>query len=251
VEWRNNDGFVSKGIGMAVRKKVTKRDITGEKVLTVAADLFSQKGFLATSMRDIATALKMKSGSLYYHQPSKEALLSAVLERGIKAIIAETSSAIAACGDKATVREKFRAAMIVNMRQVYSAGDVAFASERTLTYLPRASRQGQHRLRAEFAGIWRSLIQEGKVSGEIAENVNEVFAVMMILAANAFVGQWFEPSRRSFEELADQYTGILFDGYLGPRIATPATKRLRASSKSDPHNKSSRSMSARPGEKSV
>ena len=53
----------------------TKAEISGERLLQVAAHLFRQRGYLATNVREIARAANMKSGSIYYHYPSKEALL--------------------------------------------------------------------------------------------------------------------------------------------------------------------------------
>ena len=217
---------------MAVSKKITKRDVTGEKVLSAASDLFSERGFLATSVRDLATVLKMKSGSLYYHYPSKEALLAAVLERGIKAITAEVKRAVEACGQEAPTRVKFKAAMIANMRRVHSVGDVAYTRARTLTHLPEPKRVEQQRLRAQFAGVWLSLVQEGKQRGEISSNVNDVFLVMMVLGFNAFVGEWFDSRRRSIEDLAEHYTNILFDGLKGKLAAAPASKSSRGNARS-------------------
>ncbi|HYT25976.1 MAG TPA: helix-turn-helix domain-containing protein [Actinomycetota bacterium] len=37
----------------------------------VASSLFSERGYAATSMRDIARALDLQGGSLYAHIPSK------------------------------------------------------------------------------------------------------------------------------------------------------------------------------------
>ena len=49
-------------------------------VLEAAARLFAQRGYAATSMRDIAQAASMLPGSLYYHFAAKEDLLAAVYE---------------------------------------------------------------------------------------------------------------------------------------------------------------------------
>jgi AcrR family transcriptional regulator len=49
----------------------------------VAASLFAQRGYAATSMRDIALGVKMLPGSVYYHFASKEELLVAVYEAGV------------------------------------------------------------------------------------------------------------------------------------------------------------------------
>ena len=52
-------------------------------LLDVAASLFAQRGYAATSMRDIALGVKMLPGSVYYHFASKEELLVAVYEAGV------------------------------------------------------------------------------------------------------------------------------------------------------------------------
>ena len=46
----------------------------------VASELFSSRGYAATSMRDIAGALDLRGASLYAHIPSKEAVLAAIVE---------------------------------------------------------------------------------------------------------------------------------------------------------------------------
>jgi AcrR family transcriptional regulator len=46
--------------------------------MEVALDLFSEQGFDATSMRDIAAALGLSPGAFYHHFPSKESVLLAV-----------------------------------------------------------------------------------------------------------------------------------------------------------------------------
>ena len=46
--------------------------------MEVALDLFSEQGYEATSMRDIAAALGLSPGAFYHHFPSKEAVLVAV-----------------------------------------------------------------------------------------------------------------------------------------------------------------------------
>ena len=52
-------------------------------LLDAAARLFAEKGYVATSMRDIAQDCGMLPGSLYYHFAAKEDLLVAVYERGV------------------------------------------------------------------------------------------------------------------------------------------------------------------------
>lgn len=53
---------------------------TKEKIIASAIDLFSEKGFFETSVREIAQKSNLKVSSLYSHFPSKEALLDHILE---------------------------------------------------------------------------------------------------------------------------------------------------------------------------
>jgi len=73
--------------------------IRRRQVLTVASELFAKKGFEATSIRDIATAAGMMSGSLYYHFASKEDLYIAVQDASISKIFNAVSGAIAGIDD--------------------------------------------------------------------------------------------------------------------------------------------------------
>jgi AcrR family transcriptional regulator len=56
-----------------------------EELLDIAASLFVDRGFTATSTRDIAEAVGIRQASIYYHFPSgKEEILAELLERSIR-----------------------------------------------------------------------------------------------------------------------------------------------------------------------
>jgi AcrR family transcriptional regulator len=57
-----------------------KSDLTKAKILGVALQLFREKGFDNTTMRDIATACDMAVGTAYHHFESKETIVSAYYE---------------------------------------------------------------------------------------------------------------------------------------------------------------------------
>ena len=52
-----------------------------ELILTTAAEMFARKGLRATTVRGIADAVGVLSGSLYHHFPSKDAIVDEVLSR--------------------------------------------------------------------------------------------------------------------------------------------------------------------------
>jgi TetR/AcrR family transcriptional regulator, cholesterol catabolism regulator len=55
-----------------------------EELLRAAAHLFVEKGFEATTTRDIANAVGMRSGSPFYHFRSKQDLLKAAMAEGLE-----------------------------------------------------------------------------------------------------------------------------------------------------------------------
>ena len=70
-------------------KTVDERDDGNrrQELIRAAARLFHRKGFHATSTRDIATAVGMRSGSPFYHFRSKGELLYAVMDEGMRSAI--------------------------------------------------------------------------------------------------------------------------------------------------------------------
>jgi TetR/AcrR family transcriptional regulator, cholesterol catabolism regulator len=57
-----------------------------EAILSVASELFARKGLRATTVRGIADAVGLFSGSLYHHFPSKDAIIDEILTRYMDAI---------------------------------------------------------------------------------------------------------------------------------------------------------------------
>ena len=60
--------------------------LTGDRIVAAAIDLIEREGVDALSMRRIAADLGVAAMSLYYHVPSKAALLDAVAERIVDGI---------------------------------------------------------------------------------------------------------------------------------------------------------------------
>ena len=91
-------------------------------VLDAAARLFRDKGYAPTSMRDIAAASGMLPGSLYYHFPSKEALLAAVYGEGVGQITAAVEAALARDDDP---WERLERACAAHLEALLSGSDYA------------------------------------------------------------------------------------------------------------------------------
>ena len=93
-------------------------------ILDAAARLFAVKGYGATSMRDIAGAVGMLPGSLYYHFASKEELLVAVYAEGVRRIKAALAPALAQPGDPWQRLENVCVAHLVGLLEDSDYGQV-------------------------------------------------------------------------------------------------------------------------------
>lgn len=68
-------------------RRGSKGERTQGRILDAAEALFAERGYSATTLRDVAEAVDLRIPSLYNHFPSKDALYAAVLERGIRPIL--------------------------------------------------------------------------------------------------------------------------------------------------------------------
>lgn len=71
-----------------------RSDNRREMVLDKAAELFCQRGYDATSLRDIAAATGMQPGSMYYHFASKDDILLAVYTEGVGRLLVKVREAV-------------------------------------------------------------------------------------------------------------------------------------------------------------
>ena len=67
---------------------------TVDRLLDTAAALFWEKGFAATTTREIATALRIQQASLYYHMSSKEDLLYQIFGSSLHQFLADVPAAV-------------------------------------------------------------------------------------------------------------------------------------------------------------
>ncbi|OMC41285.1 TetR family transcriptional regulator [Mycobacterium sp. GA-1841] len=65
-----------------------RSELTRQKIITAAVELFSEQGYPATGLGDIITRAEMTKGALYYHFDSKESLAEAIIVDGGAAMLA-------------------------------------------------------------------------------------------------------------------------------------------------------------------
>ncbi len=95
---------------MRITKNANERK---NEILDRAAELFAKQGFDGTSTNDILKSVGIARGTLYYHFPSKEAIMDALIERQSLKLL-DFAKAIADDKNIAVAERIFRAVTSLN-----------------------------------------------------------------------------------------------------------------------------------------
>ena len=79
--------------------------VTKTRILDAAEKLFGQKGFDATSLRDITTEAQVNLAAVNYHFQSKDSLIDAVIERRIRPVNQQRMEMLRTAGTGASVEQ--------------------------------------------------------------------------------------------------------------------------------------------------
>lgn len=143
-------------------------DTGREEILDAAAELFSQNGYAATSTRAVALAVGIKQASLYYHFPSKEAVLAELLSGTVAPSLA-AATALDALPGRAAARLHALASFDVRL---LCSGRWNLAALYLLPELrqPRFApfQEDRSRLRAAYGRLVVAAGAEGDLRGEDA-----------------------------------------------------------------------------------
>jgi AcrR family transcriptional regulator len=193
------------------------------ELLAIAAGLFAERGFKNTTVRDIADAAGILSGSLYHHFDSKEAIVDELLDSFQRSLWEEYDAIEAS--DR-TPREKLEAVVRASFDAIdrnhsevaiFQTDAVHLASFERFAYL------GERNTR--FRNLWTGLLTQGVKSGELRADLN-VELVYRFLRDTVWVAvRWYRPGGDlSPEEVADQYQHIQLDGI---SVSTGSTTKGR------------------------
>jgi AcrR family transcriptional regulator len=182
-------------------------------LLDTAARLFRQRGFNATTVRQIAEAAGMLPGSLHYRFPTKEAVLVSLMERAIERMTEAIRGAIAGSRDPA---ERIRLALRTHLRLLLSGDDsiyVALYDWRAIT--SEASREAIARLRGRYESLWDGLLYEAVGTGQLRQRVDLKLLRLFGFGSINWVAQWYHPDGgRTPEQIADAFWGFMALGVL-------------------------------------
>jgi AcrR family transcriptional regulator len=196
-----------------------------EQVLAVAITLFHQRGFSDTSVEDVASAVGLLKGSLYYYINSKQDLLYRIIEDvhvDVERIMDETlhvpdKTALERLENYARMQVEF------NARNVYRISVYYHEWERLDPPLLAQVRRKRHRSERAIA----TLLEEAVSNGELSSDIDVGLAASCVFATIIWPYTWYKPGGKvSPSELASFYARFLLAGIRGA-AAPPAPSRSR------------------------
>ncbi|TDD70888.1 TetR/AcrR family transcriptional regulator [Actinomadura darangshiensis] len=180
-------------------------------LVRLAAELFAEKGFQATTVRNIADEAGILSGSLYHHFDSKESIVDEILSGFFTDVMAAYQAVLDENDDPrdriaGLVRVAFgtlephRAAITVMQNDWnYLRGMDRFA------YLTKSE--------DEVEKMWVSTLQAGQDEGVFRPDLDPKLTYRMIRDTVWVAVRWFRPGGRlNAQGLAEHYLKVMFDG---------------------------------------
>ena len=186
------------------------------ELLGIAATLFAERGFKNTTVRDIAEAAGILSGSLYHHFDSKESMIDEILSTFQEELFAAYDAVLASDDD---ARTKLDRAVRLSFETIdqHPAEVAIFQNE--ADHLGTFERFGYLAERgAQSRDVWVTLLREGVETGVLRADL-DVDLVHRFIRDTVWVAvRWYRPGGDlSHGDIADQYLTILLNGISNPK----------------------------------
>jgi AcrR family transcriptional regulator len=207
------------------RRSEINDDNRREALIRAAARLFNRQGYQGTSVRDIASATGMRSGSPFYHFASKQDLLFEATLQGLGPALAELEAIWAG---KGSTLARFRSLLRTHLGQLLGTDpDMAAMVVSEWRWLDGAQRAQVIELRDRFEQLWQRALEALAAEGRIAQA--DRTTRLFFLGALHGVPQWYrEGGALDIDEVADALARFVLQRpppRSARRIRSPARSR--------------------------
>ncbi|EYB69350.1 TetR family transcriptional regulator [Deinococcus phoenicis] len=185
-----------------------------EQIHDVASRLFSERGYHATSMRDLAGELGMQGGSLYAHISGKEDLLIEIVNRAAR----QFDAALFTLRDvPLAADQKLREAMQRHIRVVADNMESATVFFHEWKHLSPGAYAQVTNWRDTIDAFYRDLVMQGIREGVFRADLDVKMAANLILSAVNWAYTWYRPGGNlTPRDVAEGYADMLLLGLRAP-----------------------------------
>jgi AcrR family transcriptional regulator len=190
-------------------EEITEKIGRKEQIFQVAERLFKHKGFMATSMRDIAGELDIEAASLYSHIKSKDEILETICFRMADQFL----KGIDEVNDLYfNAEEKLKMATTQHIRILTNDLNASSVFIREWRHLNEPKLTEFVQLRNIYENGFKNILQTGE-DENVFEIVDNKFAVLTILSSLNWITEWYKPGgSMTPDEIAEQLFNFILTG---------------------------------------
>jgi AcrR family transcriptional regulator len=180
-----------------------------EQITETAAKLFRKKGYIATTMRDLAAELGIEAASIYHHVKSKEELLETIcFDMANKFIL----NAKEVNDIYFNAEEKLRLAIKLHIETITLNQNKSAVFLQEWRNLSEPNLSKFKMLRDQYENQFTIIIIDGE-NEDIFDFVDKKFAVLSILSTINFVNEWYNPEgKMNAAEIAEKLSNFILGG---------------------------------------
>ena len=161
-----------------------------ERLIKVAARMFHERGYDATSLQDIAEELGLLKGSLYHYIASKDDLLWAVIFKQHQSSMALAQRCREMRGTPTERLQEFVRGYAVSLRNERDSVSVYL---REIGRLSKARRTIILDEREQYVTFVRELLDEGVATGEFRQGMDTALVAQGVLGMLNSTYRWYRP----------------------------------------------------------
>lgn len=189
----------------ATRKKASKKEF----ILKKAAQMFREKGFAATSMRDLAETVGIEAASLYNHIRSKNEMLETIcfdVANRFTMFMDELE------GTNQGSIKKIETLLRFHIKQMIESFEEVIVCDREWKHLDEPYLSNFHNQRRNYRKRFASIIEDGIKNGEIKKVDAPTVVIIMLHAVNGIESWHRSTAKITAKELEDNMVLIMIDG---------------------------------------
>lgn len=178
-----------------------------QTIIDAAIKLFSEKGYAATSIRDISKEVNMKSASLYHYIESKKDLLDLIMKRYLTELVEGAKQKL---NDLPVDEPETELKNLIKFH-VESHGKEKLAAlvvDTEYRSLEGESREEIRQLRKNYEKLWQEVLERGKRKGVFDFKDAKITSFALIGLCTG-VAHWYrDEGALSLHEIAEQYATL-------------------------------------------
>lgn len=186
----------------AMPERATKAgSISRERILQAAARLFRERGYKGSTVRDIAQAVGILSGSLFHHFRTKEEMLIEIMREAALSVCIRAEEVT---GREAPAVEQLRELILLELQAIISNSRKDFHGVLFFEWreVSQAIRPEFTALRKRYRRSWLDVLERCQAEGRLRCEPDAAVLILQGALRNAMT--WFAPSGRySTKEFAD------------------------------------------------